>query len=105
MTDYRPYCLDGVGKISTREWIEATGDAEAIMIVRAKKLSIRCELWDQNRLVATIDVCPFGVQPVSASADAASANAPHMSHAVISSTRKPTPMAALSRQLALKDDH
>ncbi len=57
MTDYRLYCLDGVGKIGTGEWIEATGDAEAIMLVRAKKLSVRCELWDHNRLVATIE--PF----------------------------------------------
>jgi hypothetical protein len=57
MTDYRLYCLDGVGKIGTGEWVEATGDAEAIMLVKAKKLSVRCELWDHNRLVATIE--PF----------------------------------------------
>jgi hypothetical protein len=54
MTDYRLYCLDGVGKIGTGEWIEATGDAEAIMLVRAKKLSVCCELWLANRLVASI---------------------------------------------------
>ena len=57
MTDYRLYCLDGAGKIGTGEWVEATGDAEAIMLVRAKKLLVRCELWDRNRLVATIE--PF----------------------------------------------
>ena len=55
MTDYRLDRLDGVGKIGTGEWIEATGDAEAIMLVRAKKLSVRCKLWDHNRLVATIE--------------------------------------------------
>ena len=57
MTDYRLYSLDGKGKIGTGEWVEATGDAEAIMLVRAKKLSVRCELWDHTRLVATIE--PF----------------------------------------------
>jgi hypothetical protein len=57
MADYRLYCLDGVGRIGSGEWIEATGDAEAIMLVQAKKLSVRCELWDHNRLVATIE--PF----------------------------------------------
>jgi hypothetical protein len=57
MADYRLYCLDGLGKIGSGEWIEAAGDAEAIMIVRAKKLSVRCELWEHNRLVATIE--PF----------------------------------------------
>jgi hypothetical protein len=55
MADYRLYCLDGVGKIGSGEWIEATGDAEGIMLVKAKKLSVRCELWDHTRLVATIE--------------------------------------------------
>jgi hypothetical protein len=57
MADYRLYCLDGVGKIGIGEWIEATGDAEAIMLVRAKRLSVRCELWLGNRLVASIPAC------------------------------------------------
>ena len=69
MTDYRLYCLDGVGKIGTGEWIEATGDAEAIKLVRAKKLSLRCELWDHDRLVATIE--PFSPAKVSPRADPA----------------------------------
>jgi hypothetical protein len=67
MTDYRLYCLDGVGKIGTGEWVEAAGDAEAIMLVRAKKLSVRCELWDHNRLVATIE--PFASPDTSAGRD------------------------------------
>jgi hypothetical protein len=29
MADYWLYCLDGVGKITAAEWIDATGDAEA----------------------------------------------------------------------------
>jgi hypothetical protein len=32
MADYRLYCLDGVGKITAAEWIDATGDAEVLMI-------------------------------------------------------------------------
>jgi hypothetical protein len=67
MTDYRLYCLDGVGKIGTGEWVEATGDAEAIMLIRAKKLSVRCELWDHNRLVATIE--PFAAPDTPAGRD------------------------------------
>ena len=52
--DYRLYCLNSVGHIGTGEWIEAAGDAEAIMIVRAKELAAPCELWLGNRLVARI---------------------------------------------------
>ena len=67
MTDYRLYCLDGAGKIGSGEWVEVSGDVEAIMLVRAKKLSIRCELWDHNRLVATIE--PFSPPDISPSRD------------------------------------
>jgi len=51
MTDYS---LDGKGHIGAGEWIEATSDDEALAIVRAKKLSIKCELWNRNRLVGLI---------------------------------------------------
>ena len=68
MPDYRLYCLDGVGKITSGEWIEATGDAEAIMIVRTKKLSLRCELWHENRLVATFERIPPDVPSGSVAA-------------------------------------
>lgn len=54
MADYRLYCLDGSRHISTGEWIAAKNDAEAIAFCRAKKLAVACELWDRNRLVATI---------------------------------------------------
>jgi hypothetical protein len=57
MTEYRVYCLDGTGKISaTGEWIEAASDEEAIAIVRAKGLSVRCEVWDGDRLVANVSM-------------------------------------------------
>ena len=54
MADYRLYCLDGVGHIGTGEWIEAASDDEALAMVRAKKLSVNCELWDRDRLVGRI---------------------------------------------------
>jgi len=46
MADYRLYCLDGAGKIGSGEWIEADNDEEAIAFCRAKKLHVKCELWD-----------------------------------------------------------
>jgi hypothetical protein len=54
MTEYRLYCLDGAGRITRAEEIEATGDEEAIMIARALKKGVRCELWQRDRRVAEI---------------------------------------------------
>jgi hypothetical protein len=55
MADYRLYCLDGDGRISLAEWIQADSDEEAIG--RARELHSRvleCEIWRNDRLVATI---------------------------------------------------
>jgi hypothetical protein len=54
MADYRLYCLDGVGKITSAEWIDAKSDDEAIAITRAQKRLVACEIWDHNRLVAKV---------------------------------------------------
>lgn len=54
MVEYRLYCLDGGGRITRSEEIEATGDEEAIMIARALKKRVRCELWRRDRRVAEI---------------------------------------------------
>jgi hypothetical protein len=54
MADYRLYCLDGVGKITSAEWIDAKNDDEALAIARAQKRSVPCEIWDHNRLVASV---------------------------------------------------
>jgi len=54
MADYRLYCLNGTRHIGSGEWIEANCDDEALALVLAKQLSAKCELWHQNRLVATI---------------------------------------------------
>ena len=58
MPEYRLYCLDGIGKITAAEWIDATGDAEAIMIARALKKDVACELWCGSRLIAKIPASP-----------------------------------------------
>ena len=54
MTDYRLYCLSGTSKITSAEWLEAKSDDEAIVLVRAMKRPIDCELWHGNRLVGRI---------------------------------------------------
>lgn len=54
MGEYRLYCLDGGGRITRVEEIEATGDEEAIMIARAFKKRVGCELWQRDRRVAEI---------------------------------------------------
>lgn len=54
MPDYRMYCLDGAGNIGSGEWFEAANDEEALAIVRTKKLSVICEVWERNRLVGKV---------------------------------------------------
>lgn len=54
MKEYRMYCLDGDGKIGAGEWFDANDDADALAIVRAKRLSVRCEVWERTRLVGTV---------------------------------------------------
>ena len=54
MIDYRVYCLDGRGKFQSAEWVPAHSDDEAIGLVRAMQTPMHCEVWDGNRLVATM---------------------------------------------------
>lgn len=54
MADYRMYCLDGADAIAQAEWIEADSDEQAVELVRDKKLRVRCEIWEDQRLVAEI---------------------------------------------------
>jgi hypothetical protein len=57
MPEYRLYCLGGDGRIESRHDIEAESDEDAIMIARAKKLPVKCELWERARKVAVIAPC------------------------------------------------
>jgi hypothetical protein len=55
MAEYRLYCLDGAGRISLAEWIDADSDQEAI--AKARQIehgAIKCEVWQRNRLVARL---------------------------------------------------
>lgn len=52
MLQYRLYQFDAAGGITAAEWIDAKSDDEAIVLVRARKLPSRCEIWEGNRLIA-----------------------------------------------------
>jgi hypothetical protein len=52
---YRLYRLDGAGKISSAEWLEATDDEDAASKARMRSLDGTCEVWERNRLIARIE--------------------------------------------------
>lgn len=52
MPTYRLYRLDGAGKITTAEWIEADDDDDARNQARERMDGIQYEMWQRNRLVA-----------------------------------------------------
>ena len=54
MPSYRLYRLDGAGKITSAEWVEADDDQAAVQNARDRDLPVICEMWDRNRLVARI---------------------------------------------------
>ena len=51
---YRLYCLDGVDKVASAEWIEAENDEAAIAAADEVRAGRSCELWQGNRLVARV---------------------------------------------------
>ena len=51
---YRLYLLDGAGKISTANWIDAPSDDEALEMARERCGPGKHELWHGRRLVAAI---------------------------------------------------
>ena len=56
MADYRIYFLDVVGHIALADWFAADSDDEAIKAVRNHAHNHhRCEIWQERRLVATLD--------------------------------------------------
>jgi hypothetical protein len=56
VTGYRIYCLDGLNKVSTGDWIEAPSDEAAIDIAKATHDGFECEVWQGARLVARLDL-------------------------------------------------
>ena len=55
MATYRLYCLDGVEKVESAEWIEADDDGAAIAAAEDLRGGRTCELWQNSRLVARMD--------------------------------------------------
>lgn len=55
LPSYRLYCLDGAGKITTAEWIQAADDEEAARQVLERRLAVAAEVWDRERFVARIE--------------------------------------------------
>jgi len=53
---YRLYCLDGVSKVSSAEWIDAADDEAAIEVAKDTHDGHECELWQGKRLVARLDL-------------------------------------------------
>ena len=55
MGTYRLYCLDGVGKVVSAEWVAAEDDAAAIEAAKDLMDGYPCELWERSRLVTRLD--------------------------------------------------
>ncbi len=51
---YRLYQLDGAGKITTAEWIDAADDEDAARQARDRGDGDTWEVWDRERLVTRI---------------------------------------------------
>jgi hypothetical protein len=52
---YRIYKLDGDGRFSTAEWIQADDDDTALEAAQSSAMQVsRFELWQGNRLVARV---------------------------------------------------
>jgi hypothetical protein len=56
MAKYRLYCLDAEGQIHLAEFVEAANDQDAIRQAHDLKInSMKCEIWNAKRLVATLN--------------------------------------------------
>ena len=54
MADYKLFCFDGAGKLWVDDWISADSDEKAVAAARAIRDAVKCEVWQRDRLVATI---------------------------------------------------
>jgi hypothetical protein len=69
MPNYRVYCYDGVGKLWVADWIEAATDADALAEARTLNAAVRCEVWQRDRLVGSIETSrepPGSPEPAAA---------------------------------------
>ena len=51
---YRAYCVDGFGRFTAAEWIEAESDDEALEIARGLDHPVGTEVWQGSRLVGRL---------------------------------------------------
>jgi hypothetical protein len=52
---YRVYFLDGMGRFTRTEAVEATSDEDAVGLARPLMGdSLKCEIWDRQRFVAKV---------------------------------------------------
>ena len=54
MPSYRLYRVDGAGKITSAEWIQAADDAEAERLAREQVPEGMAEVWLRDRLVVRL---------------------------------------------------
>lgn len=52
--DYRLYVMDGLGKIGSVRNLAAENDEKAVRLACRLKLTVSCEVWDRDRLVAEV---------------------------------------------------
>jgi hypothetical protein len=55
LPSYRLYRLDGAGKITTAEWIEAEHDDDALAKARVRCRVGGYELWERDRMVVRMN--------------------------------------------------
>jgi hypothetical protein len=54
VASYRLYCLDGVGKVVSAQWLDADNDDSAIEAAHKLREGRSCELWQGQKLVARL---------------------------------------------------
>ena len=54
MRQYRVYRVNGSGGIENAEWLEADDDEQAIQLAVELSGGLKCEVWERDRLVASL---------------------------------------------------
>jgi hypothetical protein len=54
MAKYRLYRLDGTGRISGAEWLDALNDRFALQAAQALANGASCEVWQRDRRVGRL---------------------------------------------------
>jgi hypothetical protein len=55
LANYRLYRIDGAGKITSAEWLEASDDEDAAKLARERAPDGIAEVWERNRLVTRLN--------------------------------------------------